>query len=488
MGSASESHQAGPAGPVTAPVKGLAATLRSDGWPDVDGRRALVCSLGREGRDLASWLIGHGADVTMCDTRTDAQLAAASAEAPPGVGRVMTGRPLLDPDGFDLIGVSQSVLATDPVVSRARAHGIPVISPMQLFLRLCPAPVIGITGSNGKSTTTALVGEMARQEGIGFVVGGNIGAPVLALLGQLRPEATVILELSHTQLQYTDRSPGLAAVTYVSANHLDQFYWDAYVGLKQNVLRWQGTDSIAVMNADDPTSRELTRTARGKVLRCSLEGEVNGRGAWLEDETLVVRADGQAEYILATSEIALRGRHNLSNAVMATAIASAAGWSLGSARVALRQFRGLAHRLEVIGSAHGVTWIDDSIATTPERVLAGLASLESPVILLLGGRDKGLPLAGLREAVAKRCRAVICFGEAGSSFAEALSQAVAYLHRVSTLDQAVSLAATKAQAGDVVLLSPAGSSFDAYPNFEFRGDAFRRAVQALDGFREAPMH
>lgn len=435
MVSASEPYQAGAAGAVAAPPEGLAAALRAGGSPDVDGRRALVCSLGREGRDLASWLIGHGAEVTMCDSRTDAQLAAAFAQAPPGVGRVMTGRPFPDPDGFDLIGVSQSVLATDGVVSRARALGIPVISPMQLFLRLCPAPIIGITGSNGKSTTTALVGEMARHQGVPHLIAGNIGAPVLGLLGRLRPGTTVILEISHTQLQYTDRSPALAAVTNVSANHLDQFGWDAYVALKQNLLRWQGTDAMAVMNADDPKSCELTRTARGKVVLCSLEGEVDGPGAWLDDESVVVRADGQAEHVVATSEIALRGRHNLANAVMATAIASAAGWSLESAGVALRQFRGLAHRLEVIGRTHSVTWIDDSIATTPERVLAGLASFESPMVLLLGGRDKGLSLAGLREAVIERCRAVICFGEAGSSFAEALRPAVADLHRVSTLER-----------------------------------------------------
>ena len=158
-----------------------------------------MCSLGREGQDLASWLIGHGADVTMCDTRSDAQLAAASAEAPPEVRWVMTGQPLPDPEGFDLIGVSQSVLATDAVVSRARALGIPVISPMQLFLRVCPTPIIGITGSNGKSTTTVLVGEMARQQGVPHVVAGNIGAPVLGLLGHLQPETTVILEINHTR-------------------------------------------------------------------------------------------------------------------------------------------------------------------------------------------------------------------------------------------------------------------------------------------------
>ncbi len=423
----------------------------------------------------------------MCDSRTDPQLAAASAEAPPGVRRVVTGRPFPKPDGFDLVGVSQSVLVTDAVVTHARALGIPVISPMQLFLRLCPAPVIGITGSNGKSTTTALVGEIARQEGVDCVVGGNIGAPVLELLGQLRPETTVILEISHTQLQYADRSPSLAAVTNVTANHLDQFDRDAYVALKQNILRWQDPDAMAVMNADDPTSRELTSTARGRVLRCSLAGEVDGPGAWLDGDHLLVRADGQADYVVATSEIALPGRHNLANAVMATAIASAAGWSPDSSRAALQQFRGLAHRLEVVGSVHGVTWIDDSIATTPERAIAGLESLGSPVILLLGGRDKGLPLAGLRNAVTKQCRAVICFGEAGTSFADALSPAVADLHRVSTLDQAVSLAATKAEAGDVVLLSPAGTSFDAYANFESRGDAFRRTVQALIGFRESSM-
>jgi len=357
---------------------------------------------------------------------------------------------------------------------------------MQLFLRLCPAPVIGITGSNGKSTTTALVGEMARQQGVDHVVGGNIGAPVLGLLGQLRPDTTVILEISHTQLQYTDRSPALAAVTNVSANHLDQFDWDGYVALKQNLLRWQGTEAIAVMNADDPTSRALTRRTHGSVLRCSLAGELDGPGAWLDGENVVVRAHDQVEHVVTTSEIALHGRHNVANALMATAIASAVGWSLDSVRVVLRQFGGLPHRLEVVGSVHDVTWIDDSIATTPERAVAGLESVESPVVLLLGGRDKGLPLAGLREAAAQRCRAVVCFGEAGTTFAEALASAIADVERVGSLDQAVSLAATMANAGDVVLLSPAGTSFDAYANFESRGDAFRREVWAMVGFRESP--
>ncbi|MYK25766.1 MAG: UDP-N-acetylmuramoyl-L-alanine--D-glutamate ligase [Dehalococcoidia bacterium] len=452
--------------------------------PEITGARALVYSLGIEGRDLARWLLARGASVTMTDTRSAEQLEAAGAEPPEGVERTVRGE-LLDPEGFDLLAVSQSVLRSEPNVVRARELGIPVVSQLALALRLCRGRVIGITGSSGKSTTTALVGEMAEHAGIEHLVGGNLGGSLLDRIEDLPETASVILEMSHTQLQYTDRSPEIAAVTNVTPNHLDQFSWPEYVDLKRNILRYQDADGLAILNADDETSREFRADVRGRLAEVSLAGPVAGDGAWLEGKAIMSRWGGAAETVAGTPELRMRGRHNVANAVLATAIAGAMGLPSEAVATALGSFTGLPHRLQVVGRAHGATWINDSIATSPERTLAALDAVPEPAILLLGGREKALPLENLRVAAGERCRAAICFGEAATPFAEAMAGAVETVVRVETLEEAVAAAAAIAREGDAVLLSPAGTSFDAYPRFETRGEAFAALVAALEGFEEA---
>lgn len=448
--------------------------------PEVNGRRALVYSMGMEGRDLARWLIRHGAFVTMSDTRTEAQLRAADAYAPEGTERVVTGEALLDPAGFDLVAVSQSILRHDPAVRRARELGIPVMSQAQLFLRLCPGPVIGITGSSGKSTTTALVGAMAREAGIRHVVGGNIGRPLLESVDEFDAETTVIFEISHTQLQYTDTSPGVAAITNVTPNHLDQFSWDEYVDLKRHILAYQSPEDIAVLNADDPVSVRFREAVQGALAIASVSGPWGGDGAWLEDGCVVVHAAGRTATVVSRDQIRLRGEHNVANVVMACAIGAAAGFDPGAMGRAIGAFRGIPHRLEVVGTAAGATWVNDSIATTPERTIAGLRAFTEPIVLLLGGREKKLPLDGLAAEARSRCRAVVCFGEAAEAFAAGVAHAAATV--VPTLEDAIAAAAELVQPGDVVLMSPAGTSFDAYASFAARGDRFRELVAALEGF------
>ncbi len=267
--------------------------------PDVRGKRVLVYSLGIEGRDLATWLVAHDAHVVISDTRSDAALAAAGATVPDGVDRLVFGQPLLDPQGFDLVAVSQSVLRYNPALQRARELGIPVTSQMRLFLQLCPGRTVGITGSSGKSTTTALVGAMAKASGVAHIVGGNIGEALLGRVDEITPETTVILEISHTQLQYTDRSPAIAAITNVTPNHLDQFSWDEYVGLKRNILSHQHRGDVAVLNADDHTSLALMASVKGSLVRTSTTSEPPGPGAWVDRDEVVVRGDGRATAVLA---------------------------------------------------------------------------------------------------------------------------------------------------------------------------------------------
>ncbi|HXU24019.1 MAG TPA: UDP-N-acetylmuramoyl-L-alanine--D-glutamate ligase [Tepidiformaceae bacterium] len=449
---------------------------------ELRGKRVLVYSLGIEGRDLARFMVRHGATVTVSDTRSAAQLQAAGAALPDGVTDLVSGRPLLDPEGFDLVAVSQSVLRGNPALGRARSLGVPMTSQMRLFLQLCPGKTVGITGSSGKSTTTALVGAMAAAGGLDYVVGGNLGEALLGRLDDITAETTVILEISHTQLQYTDRSPHIAAITNVTPNHLDQFSWDEYVGLKRNILTHQTRDDIAILNADDHSSSALAGSVAGRLVRTSIAKEPAGDAVWLDGDRIVARRDGHVAEIARRQQIRLRGRHNVANVVMACALGNEAGIAPEAVRSAVAAFRGVAHRLEIVGTSDSVTWVNDSIATSPERTMAGLESFTEPVVLLLGGRDKNLPLDGLRELARGRCRAVICFGEAGPLFHEALRGAVPTTSIVSTLEEAVAAAAAFAVPGDVVLLAPAGTSFDAYPSFEVRGEAFRRLVRALPGF------
>jgi UDP-N-acetylmuramoylalanine--D-glutamate ligase len=465
----------------------MSATMTApNGGPlDARGKRALVYSLGLEGQDLASWLIREGAaSVVISDTRSQAQLEAAGAVAPPGVDRVLTGRPFLDPAGFDLLAVSQSVLRYDPALKRARELGIAITSQMRLFLQLCPGRVVGITGSSGKSTTTALLGRMAAEAGIDHVVGGNIGQSMLAKLPAIRPETTVILEISHTQLQYTDRSPAIAAVTNVTPNHLDQFTWDEYVGLKRSILTHQTTDDLAVLNADDATSVALVPSVAGRLARTSIRGAIDGDGAWLENGAIRCRRGRRERVVLRQEKIRLRGEHNLANVVMAAALADALQLPDDAIARAAERFTGVAHRLEVVGRTGGVIWVDDSIATSPERTMAGLRAFNEPVVLLLGGREKHLPLDGLQALARERCHAIVCFGEAGPLFFDAMRRSVEICQLAADLPAAVATAAEVARSGDVVLLSPGGTSFDVYPNFEARGRAFCEAVRRLPRFVE----
>lgn len=452
--------------------------------PNLQGAKALVYSMGIEGRDLARWLVAQGARVTMSDTRSDEQLRAAGAVAPEGVADVVSGQPLLDPAGFDLVAVSQSVLRHDPAMRRVRELGIPSTSQMRLFLQLCPGRVVGITGSSGKTTTTSLVGAMAAAAGIDHAVGGNIGQAMLERLPAISATTTVILEISHTQLQYTDRSPGVAAVTNVTPNHLDQFSWDEYVGLKRNLLAYQGGDDIAVLNADDRTSRGLVADVRGALHRVSVAGSVPGDGAWIEGDEIVARRGHDISLVARIEDINLRGEHNRANVVMACGIGSAMGLPHEAMRQAIRAFRGVPHRLEVVGVANGVTYVNDSIATAPERTIAGLRAFAEPVVLLLGGREKNLPLVELQSEAKRRCRSVVTFGEAAESFRAAMANAAVEATATGSLAEAVAEAARVAQPGDIVLLAPAGTSFDAYPSFEVRGAEFRRVVSELPGFQE----
>jgi len=328
---------------------------------------------------------------------------------------------------------------------------------------------------------------MLEADGRPYRVGGNIGTGLLGLLDGIDESTWTVMEVSHTQLALTRHSPHIAAILNITPNHLDQFLWNDYVELKRNIARYQTEGDIVVLNADDAGSSESAGGGAAPTWWYSMTGEVAGEGAFLDGERFVLRRGGVDQSVVVADEVPLRGRHNIENALAATAIAGAAGVATSAIASAIRSFRGMQHRLEEVGEAGGVRYVNDSIATTPERTLAGIRSFEEPLVLLLGGKDKNLPKDELAQEALRRCAGVVFFGADGALFeaaVEAKAASVAYedrpqTARVTTLAQAVATACAMASPGDVVLLSPACTSFDAYANFEERGDEFRRLVRGI---------
>lgn len=450
--------------------------------------RVTVVGLGIEGIDLVRFLSLEGARVTVSDQRSPEQLRDALAAIAEFDVRLSLGANRVeDAAEVDAVFASQSVPDENPILAAARAAGVPVGTMLGLFLERCPAPVTGITGSAGKTTTTALVAAMCEAQGLDHVMGGNIGVGLLSLLPRIQPHTRVLVEMSHTQLNRVATSPHVACITNVTPNHLDHFSWPDYVDLKRRIIRFQQPDDVAVLNLDNEVTRGFIEEAPGRVVMTSARREIAGDGAVLRDGVVTRVLDGVASPVIHRDEVALRGEHNLENLLAAIAVAGELGVSIEAAAATARRFDGVPHRLEPVATVGGVLYVNDSIATAPERTLAGLRAFGERVVLLLGGRDKHLPVAELAAEVVQRCRAVVTFGESSDLYAGAVRDAdtggAVAVRQVETVDEAVRAAAGLAQAGDVVLFSPAATSFDQYPNFEVRGRAFRDAVQALEADR-----
>jgi UDP-N-acetylmuramoylalanine--D-glutamate ligase len=446
------------------------------------GQRALVVGLGREGEDLARYLVGQGAQVQITDRRSADELAAARERlAALPVRYALGAHPLELLDECDVVYLSPGVPRTLPLVQAAQARGVPLSSATELFLQRCPARTIGITGSSGKTTTTALVGEMLRAAGWPVLVGGNIGVPLLGRLGELTARHWVVLELSSFQLEALRQSPSVAAITNITPNHLDRHgTMEAYTAAKYQIVAHQAPHDWAVLNADDP----LVAAAPGAGRRRWFSLTQAVEGAYLADSWLLHTAAGERQRVVPVHALRLRGRHNVANALCAAAVARAAGVPIDAVRVALEQFRGVPHRLEEVAVVAGVVYVNDSIATSPERAIAALESFEAPIVLLAGGRDKHLPWDRWARVVGQRARALIVWGEAAeliAAAARAHGAAHVPLFRVACLDEAVERARVVARSGDVVLLSPGCTSYDQFRDFEERGERFRALVRALRG-------
>lgn len=453
--------------------------------PTFRGLRAAVLGFGIEGRDAAVFLQREGvSQLQIIDHRPVEQLEAETAALQLEPTAISSPDDLCLLNNLDVIVASQGIPRGLPLLAAADARTIPVFGPIGVFLDRSPAPVIGISGSAGKTTTTMLLGEMLSADGRDPFVGGNLGRGLLAHLPELKFDSSVLIEISHTQLLRASRSPQLAALLNVTPNHLDAFSWAEYVELKRRLVSQQSTGDHAVFPWDEPNAAAMAAETPARVSWFGDSGAppAGADAAWLENGELLQRSGCIEQRVLAASELRIPGAHNVRNALAAVALAAPLGVPLETAANVLSRFEGVAHRLETVGLFGGVRYINDSIATAPERTLAGIRAVGQPLVLLLGGRDKQLPLDRLLAALPDRVRAVVCFGELGPAWIGPLQRTgLQCSPPCETLDDAFAAARALARPGDAVLLSPGGASFDAYPNFEARGDHFRALAEALNG-------
>jgi len=454
-------------------------------WND---KRVLILGAARQGLALARWLSLHGARVTLSDIRGDDELRLVRESlAKYQIDWALGGHPLELLDTTDVLCPSGGVPLTLPIVAESVSRGIPLSNDSQIFMEVVPCKTIGITGSAGKTTTTTLVGNMAKLAyGDKVYVGGNIGDPLLNYVDEMKPEDIAILELSSFQLDQMTISPNIAAILNITPNHLDRHgTMEAYTAAKARILEFQSKDDIAVLGRDDKGSRNLSNEVKGKLFTFSLSDLDEGlNGTYLHEGLLNLR-DGNAYLPLILREkILLRGDHNVLNVLAAFAIGHAAGFPLDAMLEAVEDFRGVPHRLELVRELRGVRWYNDSIATAPERSMAAIRSFDEPIVLMLGGRDKDLPWEDLMRLVSERVDHVVLFGEAAEKIQKTANSLGLGEKRFTVacadgLQEAVHKADEVAESGDVVLLSPGGASYDEFKDFAERGERFKSWVQEL---------
>jgi UDP-N-acetylmuramoylalanine--D-glutamate ligase len=438
--------------------------------------KALVVGLERSGLASLELLKAHGAELKATDARPLSEMPAATETLRRlDVPYVPQAAPAFE--DCDLIVLSPGVPADLPLVEAARQRGVEVIGEVELAGRYLQGKIIGITGSNGKTTTTALVGHILRESGIAAQVGGNIGAAVTGIVASSRPDQWNVLELSSFQLE-TIRTfrADIAVCLNLTPDHLDRHYTlEKYAAAKGRLFETQRAGDYAVLNADDSHCVDYSAITRAQPLWFSLTRAITP-GVWLENGSLWF--DG--ELLMRAADIPIRGRHNIENTMAAAAAARLAGAQLGAIAGAVRSFHAVEHRLEFVRSINGVDYYNDSKATNVDATLKALDAFDGGLWVILGGKDKGSDYTLLRDALRKKARGILLIGAAAEKIAGQLNDGLPLI-RSGTLDAAVGLASANASPGDTVLLAPACASFDQFDNYEHRGRVFKKLVKDLEG-------
>lgn len=451
---------------------------------DVTGKRVTVFGGARSGIAAARLLAAKGASVFLSD----------SSEVREEVRRLLDAESIPYEDGghsarsqeADLIVVSPGVPSDAPPVLAARRTGIPIVSEIELAFWYCTTPVVAITGSNGKTTTTNLLGHTFRTADLRTIVGGNVGYPFSEYVRGPQEADVVVLEVSSFQLDEIHAfRPRVSVLLNITPDHLDRYGHDfgTYAASKMRIRENQGHADAFVYNVDDETIRSLLagadREDQPRSYGFSQEQEVE-EGAFVRDDSLVLRINDQEDILMQARELSLRGKHNLYNSLAAAVASRVMEVRSDVVRESLRSFEGVPHRLELVRELDGVRYVNDSKATNVNAVWYALESFAERVVLIAGGRDKGNDYEPLRQLVAQKVRAIVAIGESGDKVVRELGDLIPHAVSAESMEDAVRYARMFAEPGDVVLLSPACASFDMFDNYEHRGDVFRSAVQELD--------
>ena len=453
------------------------------------GKKVLILGAARQGLATLRYLLKNGASLTVNDIQPAEEFKdLVDKLKDQGIRWVFGEHPFSLLNDVDLIIVSGGIPLTLPILIEAVRRVIPLTNDSQLFLQSVKAKTIGITGSAGKTTTTALVGEIAKRSLIGDQkawVGGNIGNPLIEHLDEIRDTDLVVMELSSFQLELMTCSPQVAAILNITPNHLDRHEnMQAYIQAKAQILHFQSSDDSAILNCEDATTMELAPMVRGRLVTFGHLPCGDHASAYLEDEKLVYAEAGKKIVLMHRGEIGLRGEHNLMNALAACAIAVAAGLPPEAIHTGIGAVQSIPHRLEWVREWRGINWYNDSIATAPERTMAALRAFDQPILLLLGGRDKNLPWDELAALIHEKVDKVVLFGEAADLIEKAISgvrtgEYPRIIIKCEKFNTAVMKTAEIAEKGDTILLSPGCTSFDEFRDFAARGERFIQLVKEL---------
>ncbi|QQG40807.1 MAG: UDP-N-acetylmuramoyl-L-alanine--D-glutamate ligase [Candidatus Levyibacteriota bacterium] len=443
---------------------------------DFKDKKIAVLGMGIEGESSAEFLRKRGANVAELDQKIDKDY-------------------LEYLEKFDMIVRSPGIKRNLPQLIEAEKKGVIITSQTKLFFDMCPCPIIGVTGTKGKGTTSALIYEMLKESGKDVYLGGNIGNPPFTFLDKLTIQSKVVLEMSSFQLQDMTVSPHIGVVLMITQEHLapdkkdspDQnFHTDIYeyIDAKRNIIRFQSNKDFAVINRDYIASNESDITTAGKVFHVSREQGVS-QGAYVKNNVVFLRFNDKEQKIIDAKDVLLRGGHNLENVCAVVMAATLSGVTAKNIVSVLTSFRGLEHRLQFIGQVSGVEYYDDSFSTTPETAIAAIQAFTEPEVLILGGAHKGSDFTELGRVIseAKNIKAIIGIGIEWSRIKSTIRytlNAMRYIEGCGDMQEIVRKAAEVAKPGDVVVLSPACSSFDMFKNYKDRGEQFKREVGKLE--------
>jgi UDP-N-acetylmuramoylalanine--D-glutamate ligase len=454
-------------------------------WKD---KTIAVLGFGIEGMENVRFLRKKGASVWILDKRQSGELDQKMITEAESLGaEFRLGETYLtNLEQFNLIFRSPGFRRNTPELLEAELKGAVLTSGTKLFFDLCPAPIIGVTGTKGKGTTSTMIYEMLKAAGKDAYLGGNIGVPPLSFLEKLHSSSIVVLELSSFQLQDMHRSPHIAVMLMVTSEHLDHHETqEEYVDAKRNILRFQKPADFAILNRDYPASNESDIYTDAKIYYVSRERETDN-ACFVDGNKIVIRKNGHDTDVLKTEDVRLPGKHNLENVCAAAMAANLAGVNLQTIAKVIGSFNGLEHRLKLIGEVHGAKYYDDSFSTTPETSIAAIQAFTGPEILILGGSGKNSDFSELGKAIvrAKNIKAIIGIGIEWDRIKDALriaelGQKTILVGGAQNMQQIVLAASKIAQPGDVILLSPACASFDMFKNYKERGEEFIREVSKL---------